>query len=403
MNFGKYAKSRDIFHARESLANHLLESDVDLDSFNSGLELLEEWGFNPLKSFAKGAGAAGGAMLGAVGGIPGMVAGGYAGSKAADGLSNMAGKAMSGSRVEPIVPVYQQAISAVDKLSKMLGGSDMPQQAQGLSQQVQGMQKNLQGMSSPLTWIDQNRNQALDAKLSAGGGIGNTLRSVQGNNGLASGMRNLGDKIKNIPVLNKDQGLRRAMSKGMDAVQDWASKNPRLSSLLNVGAGAAGALAGAGAVNSFGGGPQFGNNQGANQNQGNVNNQGNISGMDKTIQNQSVTSPDAGEFVRGNGITDPDPANSGFNKDGAMKVWNDKLNHDWGHPGFSKDATTGQWRNNDPTFVHRASSGQWEAPNIPPQVQTPGMSQDVSGQWHNNMNGRNFKPLPNFKANPNGL
>ncbi len=104
--------------------------------------------------------------------------------------------------------------------------------------------------------------------------------------------------------------------------------------------------------------------------------------MDKTIQNQSVTSPDAAEFF-------PKDGGNGFNKDGAMKVWNDKLNHNWGHPGFSKDATTGQWRNNDPTFVHD-QSGQWHSPNIPPQVQTPGMSQDASGQWHNNMDGQNF-------------
>lgn len=256
LNFQHYVESRvlgETFDAKQDLAQYLSESGIDLIKFNAGLDIIAEWGFNPLKTFAQSGATGAGAVAGSALGPAGTVLGGMAGNALGKAGTALAGKAMAGSRVQSIQPVYKQAVQAVDSLSKMLSAPDMENvpDAQSAKQGLQNVQTNLQQLGSAIPNIDKQRNQTLDQKLQAGGGVGNKLRNAQGDGKAAKGMRWLGDKIKNIPALNKDQGLRRAMATGMDAVQAWADKNPKKATALNLGAGVAGGLAGGLAAGSM--------------------------------------------------------------------------------------------------------------------------------------------------------
>jgi len=123
--------------------------------------------------------------------------------------------------------------------------------AQNLKQNVSQVQQSLQGLGSSIAPIDQQRNATLDQNLQAGGGWGNKLRNAQGSGKIAQGMRALGDKIKNIPALNKDMGLRRAMAQGMDSLNVWAQQNPNKAAALNIGSAVAGGVAGAMGAGAF--------------------------------------------------------------------------------------------------------------------------------------------------------
>lgn len=247
LSFNEYAHQQNISEVKLELASYLVESGVDVEKLNEAMQIIAEWGWNPFASFGKGFGAGGGAALGSALGPAGMVAGAALGGAAGNLVNKGVGAVMKGARVEPIAPAYQQAVQAVDNLSKMLSAPDVQAvmanvpNGEQLQQGVGQVQQNLQGMADSIPHIDQNRNQQLDAKLQAGGGIGGKLRGAD----QGTWANWLGQKIQNIPALNKDMGLRRAMAQGMDAMQAWAQQNPKKAALINMGAGIAGGVAGA--------------------------------------------------------------------------------------------------------------------------------------------------------------
>lgn len=246
-NFKEFLISEEVLDAKNDLAIHLIKSKIDLKDFNKSLQIIQEWGYNPFATFGKSAAAGAGAVLGSAFGPAGTALGGMAGGALGSLGSSLAGKFMKGAKVDPVSGPYKQAIQAVDALSKMLGQQDVQanKNAAAIKQNVDNLQKNLQGLEPQITQIDQQRNQSLDTKLQAGGGIGASLRGADSSTKLGQLQNWIGEKIKGIPALNQDQGLRRAMAKGMDAIQDWASKNPKKAALINIGSGIAGGLAGA--------------------------------------------------------------------------------------------------------------------------------------------------------------
>lgn len=293
LSFKSYQIQKDTFEAKSSLAQHLVESGVDLEKFNQGLQIIQEWGFNPFKSFGKSAATGAGAVLGSALGPAGTALGGMAGGAVGELGSRAVGHAMKGATVQPIQPAYQQAVQAVDALSQMLDAPDVQAvpDAQKLKQNISQVQQSLQGLGNSIAPIDQQRNATLDKNLEAGGGWGAKLRGATGTGKMAQGMRALGDKIKNIPALNKDMGLRRAMAQGMDSLNAWAQQNPKKAAVLNVGSSIAGGVTGAmgaGSLqNAFAGSPQ---QPQAPQPQ---------SSDPKHIANSSATSTDAGQFLPG--------------------------------------------------------------------------------------------------------
>lgn len=254
LSFQNYSNQKDISEAKLDLASYLVTSGIDIEKFNEGVQIISEWGWNPFKSFGTSAATGAGAMLGSALGPAGMALGGMAGNAAGQLASKGVGSLMKGAMVQPITPVYQQAVQAVGSLSQMLSSPDMAQMPQvaALKQNVDQVQQSLQGMQQEIPPIDQQRNAELDQKLQAGGGLGGKLRSAQ--QGTWSNW--LGQKIQNIPALNKDMGLRRAMAQGMDAMNAWAEKNPKKASLLNMGATVAGGVAGAMGAGAAMGSPQ---------------------------------------------------------------------------------------------------------------------------------------------------
>jgi len=247
LSFNGYRTLRERDEAREDLARYLVESGVDIERFNEGLGLIAEWGWNPFKTFGKSAATGTGAVLGSALGPVGTAVGGLAGNVAGELGSKALGKFIGKARVQSIAPVYQQAVQAVNTLSQMLDAPDMQSvpDAQNLKQNVMQVHQNLDLLKDKIGLIDQQRNANLDMQLNAGKGWGGKLRGASGDNSISKGMRWLGDKIKNIPILNQDMGLRRAISKGMDGVQQWAANNPKKAAALNIGAAGAGALTGA--------------------------------------------------------------------------------------------------------------------------------------------------------------
>jgi hypothetical protein len=199
-----------------------------------------------------------GAVIGSALGPVGTALGGLAGGSLGSWGSKLFGKFMNGSKVEPASGVYQKAVQAVDNLSQILNSPDMAQitQGQNIKNNVNQIKINLQSLQQPIASLDQQRNQNLDQKLQAGGGIGNKLRSANGNSTFGKIQNWLGNKIQNIPALNQDMGLRRAISQGMDSIQNWAQQNPQKAALLNMGASGLGAMTGALGASGAG----FGNN-----------------------------------------------------------------------------------------------------------------------------------------------
>lgn len=55
LSFKCYQIQKESFEAKSDLVQHLVESGIDLEKFNQGLQIIQEWGFNPFKSFGKSA------------------------------------------------------------------------------------------------------------------------------------------------------------------------------------------------------------------------------------------------------------------------------------------------------------------------------------------------------------
>jgi len=255
LKFKSFIETTEFFEAKKDLANYLVESNVDLQQFNKGLSILAEWDFNPLKTMAQSGAAGAGAVAGSAFGPVGTALGGLAGRAIGKGVSNVAGKFFGKSRVQPIQPIYQQAIQAVNSLSQILNDpkSQNIGNVQSINQNLQKVQSDLKNMGNSIPEIDKQRNATLDAELKSGGGWGEKLRGATGNDGVSKAMNFIGNKIQNIPALNQDQGLRRAMSKGMDALQNWSKENPQKAAMLNMGAAGLGAVGGAMTANQFSG------------------------------------------------------------------------------------------------------------------------------------------------------
>ena len=255
LKFKSFIETTEFFEAKKDLANYLVESNVDLQQFNKGLSILAEWDFNPLKTMAQSGAAGAGAVAGSAFGPVGTALGGLAGRAIGKGVSNVAGKFFGKARVQPIQPIYQQAIQAVNSLSQILNDpkSQNIGNVQSINQNLQKVQSDLKDMGNSIPEIDKQRNATLDTELNSGGGWGKKLRDATGNDKVSKAMNFIGNKIQNIPALNQDQGLRRAMSKGMDALQTWSKENPQKAAMLNMGAAGLGAVGGAMTANQFSG------------------------------------------------------------------------------------------------------------------------------------------------------
>lgn len=112
LGFSNYVGRRDIDDARASLVEHLVQSGVDVQLFSEGLDLVQEWGWNPFKTFAQSGATGAGAVAGSAFGPVGTALGGMAGSALGAGANALAGKVMDGSRIKPVAPVYQAAVKA---------------------------------------------------------------------------------------------------------------------------------------------------------------------------------------------------------------------------------------------------------------------------------------------------
>lgn len=231
----------------------LMQSGVDVVKLNEGLDQIilheKNWAFNPFRTFGNAGAATAGAVAGSAFGPIGTVAGGALGALAGKGIDWLTGKFMGGASVEKIKPAFDNAIQAVSKLQQLLKTTQLPN-----NPKMAIFKDNMDKIANSFAkfqsldiggQIDTHRNQELDTQLSAKGGLGNWLRSFTGKDAGSKAMAWIGDKIKNVPALNQDQGLRRAIAKGVDSLDDWARANPKKSMLLNMAAGVGGAATGA--------------------------------------------------------------------------------------------------------------------------------------------------------------
>lgn len=231
----------------------LVRSGVDVEKLNQGLDQIilheKNWSFNPFRTFGNAGAATAGAVLGSALGPVGTVAGGALGALAGKGIDWLTGKFMGGASIEKIKPAFDNAVQAVSKLQQLLNTTKLPNNPK-MIQFKQNMDKiannfaKFQGIDIG-GQLDSHRNQELDAKLAAGGGLGGWLRSFKGTNAVSGALKWLGNKAKDIPALNTDMAFRRALAKGVDSLDDWAKENPKKAMLLNIGAGVGGAAAGA--------------------------------------------------------------------------------------------------------------------------------------------------------------
>lgn len=252
-SFNEYALTQDYRTVRQELANHLIESNVDVRALNQVFDIINEegWDYNPAKTGFEAGTAAAGLTLGSALGPVGAIAGGAIGGLAGRAATNLAGKAFQGTRVEPMEPVHKQAQQAIDKLLTLLSKSpaekisDEDHQkkinsdpiASKYFKSVAKIKNYLDDNSKLANQLDKYRNRVLDKSLSQGGGLSGTLKSIPG-------LKWLGSLIQNVPILNQDKGLRRKISQGMDALQSWATENPKKAAVLNAAIGAAGAATG---------------------------------------------------------------------------------------------------------------------------------------------------------------
>jgi hypothetical protein len=252
-SFNEYALSQDYKSVREELANHLIESNVDVAKLNQVFDIINEegWNYNPAKTGTEMGAAAAGATLGSALGPLGTVAGGVAGGLAGKAASGVMGKLFQGARVEPMEPVHKQAQQAIDKLMALLSKSpaekisDEDHQkklsadptASKYLNSVAKIKNYLDNTGKLANQIDKYRNRVLDKSLKQGGGLSSTLKGIPG-------LKWLGKVIEKVPILNQDKGLRRSVAKSMDALQVWATQNPKKAAVLNAAAGAAGAATG---------------------------------------------------------------------------------------------------------------------------------------------------------------
>jgi len=252
-NFNEYALSQDYKSVRQELANHLIESNVDVAALNQVFDIINEegWNYNPAKTSTEMGAAAAGATLGSALGPVGTIAGGVAGGLAGKAASGVMGKLFQGARVEPMEPVHKQAQQAIDKLIALISKSPSEKisdeehktklsadpAASKYLNIVAKIKNSLDNTGKIANQLDKYRNGVLDKSLKQGGGLSGTLKGIPG-------LKWLGKVIEKVPILNQDQGLRRSIAKSMDSLQVWATQNPKKAAVLNAAAGAAGAATG---------------------------------------------------------------------------------------------------------------------------------------------------------------
>jgi len=237
LDFKMFLELNDYQDVYSELTHRLQVDGVDLKKFNESLRIILEWEFNPFKSFGKSAMTSAGAVAGSAFGPVGTAIGGLAGNLAGNLVSKISDKYISGAKIKSISPFYQQAVQAVDSLSQLLNNPDLQsyENSKNLKSTIDNIKQNLGNLGNDVTSLDSQRNQDLDSRLSAWGGLGQKLRYAQGDGKLANLQRQIGEKIKDIPVLNKDMGLRRALVQGMDSLQNWAKENPNKAKMINLG------------------------------------------------------------------------------------------------------------------------------------------------------------------------
>lgn len=289
-SFTAYTEAKDVLEVKEHLAKTLIESNVDIAALNQGLQVILEYEYNPARTGLEVGATAAGATLGSALGPLGAVGGGLVGGMAGKAVSNIAGKFMKGAQVDPIHPVHLQAKDAVDKLYDLIQKSSegdnanfyKDSQRQKYIGSVKKIKDYFDTTATLPQQIDKERNQKLDADLrqrgdAQGTSISGALKKVEGEGKVPQFLRWLGKKVENIPILNQEMGLRRAIAKGMDSLQIWAKENPKKAAVLNTTAGIAGAVAGVGAAGAL---------------------SGPSTPDPKKIRSDSVTSRDAGEYLR---------------------------------------------------------------------------------------------------------
>ena len=292
-NFFYIQEKRDIYgHA----ASYMIEHGVDVKEFQRGLNLvLEAWNYNPFKA-AAGAGATGaGAVIGSAFGPVGTALGGMAGGLLGKGTNALAGKFMKGATTTAIAPEFAKVKNALNDLNNALSQVATPEAAP-LKTSVQTLQTNLASIEPSISTIDKKENERLDSVLKTGGGWAGNLKNVANQGFMGKTARALGSAMEKIPALNQDQGLRRAMAKGMDALQTWAQTNPKKAAMLNAAAGIGGAALGGLGAGAMGGGPQT---QGQTETGAAPNTQQQVQAPQAgdQIASSSETSPAARDFI----------------------------------------------------------------------------------------------------------
>jgi len=301
-SFTEYTEAKDVFEAKEHLATRLIESQVDVAALNRGLQIILEYEYNPARTGLEVGATAAGATLGSAMGPLGAIGGGLVGGMAGKAVSGVAGKLMSGVTVDPLHPTHLQAKDAVDKLYNLIQKSSQGEpdfykdsQRQKYIGSIKKIKDYFDTTAELPQQIDKERNQKMDMDLrqrgeTQGTSVSGFLKKVEGEGKVPEFLRWLGKKVENIPVLNQEMGLRRAIAKGMDSLQVWAKQNPKKAAVLNATAGIAGAVAGVGAAGALSA----------------------PSAPDpRKIRSDSVTSRDAGDFIQRPGVVqsrDPFPS-----------------------------------------------------------------------------------------------
>jgi hypothetical protein len=251
-NFFENQEKADVY---DDLAKFMVKEGVDVQQFRHGLDLvLNEWQYNPFKTAANMGASGAGAVLGSALGPVGTALGGVAGGLVGKAGNYLAGKAMGKATASPILPAYEKVAAAVAELNAAMGKVATPAAAD-LKKKVAGLQNALTQAKTSFNNVNKAENERLDAELKSGGGWAGKLQGMQGDGKMAGMARWLGGALEKIPVMKQDAGLRRAMAKGMDAINAWAKENPKKAAMLNAAAGAGGAVLGGMAGGALGGGP----------------------------------------------------------------------------------------------------------------------------------------------------
>jgi hypothetical protein len=258
-NFFENQEKIDVYN---DLAKFMVKEGVNVQQFRHGLDLvLNEWQYNPFKNAANMGASGAGAVFGSAFGPVGTAVGGALGGLAGKAGNYLAGKAMGRASTSPILPAYEKAAAAVAELNAAMGKVATPAAAD-LKSKVAELQSTLTQTKTSFDNVNKAENERLDAELKSGGGWAGKLKGVQGDGKVAGMARWLGGALEKIPAMKQDAGLRRAMAKGMDAINAWAKENPKKAAMLNAAAGAGGAVLGGMTAGAFGGGPSTPKQQG---------------------------------------------------------------------------------------------------------------------------------------------